>query len=505
MLNIDTLDTVIAVVLVLLVLSLIVQSIQSVLKKIFRLKSLQIEDSLLHLFQNILEPIAADAAADNRLQNEPDFTKSDGWMVRYTGSAPFLRRIYNRLMGTHPYLKRHPEALQLLNDVKAKFAETGRIAQSGQVMLDSISKEDLMRVMQRLPVERIAPGFSRSVGEFYEKIKHLEKEQVDAIRQQIMNLQDSVREIEHTYRVIMSEATGARFDAMAKSFAPLFPLLKDLQPVFHGNAINPRLILGDVINLRKIQLTETHNYLIGLRQSVQQDQAQAQNPELKAALGKLDRTLQEIGEAVVNLRPFESAFAALREQLNKLEGWYDTVMQGFEERYTRSMKTWTLVISFMVVFIFNANIFNIYRDAATSEAKRALILQSSGEIQRLVAARQSTEDTENTVKAVVDSAKKQIDENAAIYTGFGFTPFGWVNEIPNWRSGKGWENMPAWQRYLYPLWMILNWLLMMFLLSVGAPFWQDTLESLFGIKNLLRKKSDTKNVEKESGAGQPRP
>ena len=26
------------------------------------------------------------------------------------------------------------------------------------------------------------------------------------------------------------------------------------------------------------------------------------------------------------------------------------------------------------------------------------------------------------------------------------------------------------------------------LLSVGAPFWQDTLESLFGLKNFLRKK-----------------
>jgi hypothetical protein len=45
---------------------------------------------------------------------------------------------------------------------------------------------------------------------------------------------------------------------------------------------------------------------------------------------------------------------------------------------------------------------------------------------------------------------------------------------------------------------------MALLLSVGAPFWQDALESLFGIKNLLRKQSNTKNVEEEKG-GQPRP
>jgi len=41
--------------------------------------------------------------------------------------------------------------------------------------------------------------------------------------------------------------------------------------------------------------------------------------------------------------------------------------------------------------------------------------------------------------------------------------------------------------------------------SESAPIWQDTLESLFGIKGLIRKKSGTQNVEKQSGEGQPKP
>jgi hypothetical protein len=45
---------------------------------------------------------------------------------------------------------------------------------------------------------------------------------------------------------------------------------------------------------------------------------------------------------------------------------------------------------------------------------------------------------------------------------------------------------------------------MVMLLSAGAPFWQDALESLFGLKNVLRQKSGTKNVEEEKG-GQPKP
>jgi hypothetical protein len=52
---------------------------------------------------------------------------------------------------------------------------------------------------------------------------------------------------------------------------------------------------------------------------------------------------------------------------------------------------------------------------------------------------------------------------------------------------------------------LLGWFIMTMLLSVGAPFWQDVLESLFGLKNKLRKQTGTQNVETESGAGQPKP
>jgi hypothetical protein len=39
---------------------------------------------------------------------------------------------------------------------------------------------------------------------------------------------------------------------------------------------------------------------------------------------------------------------------------------------------------------------------------------------------------------------------------------------------------------------------------LARPFWQDMLESLFGVQSLLRKKGDIKNVEIESGTGQPK-
>jgi hypothetical protein len=50
---------------------------------------------------------------------------------------------------------------------------------------------------------------------------------------------------------------------------------------------------------------------------------------------------------------------------------------------------------------------------------------------------------------------------------------------------------------------ILGWLVMTMLLSLGAPFWHDALQSLFGVKNLLQKKNEQRNVEQAPGAGNP--
>jgi hypothetical protein len=52
---------------------------------------------------------------------------------------------------------------------------------------------------------------------------------------------------------------------------------------------------------------------------------------------------------------------------------------------------------------------------------------------------------------------------------------------PAWvgQSGSEW-----WESRKADVFTLFGWAVMVMLLSVGAPFWQDTLESLFGIKNL---------------------
>jgi hypothetical protein len=48
--------------------------------------------------------------------------------------------------------------------------------------------------------------------------------------------------------------------------------------------------------------------------------------------------------------------------------------------------------------------------------------------------------------------------------------------------------------------ILIGWLLTIVLLSVGAPFWEDVLESLFGVKTMLQQKTAAGSGGKGSGA-----
>lgn len=189
--------------------------------------------------------------------------------------------------------------------------------------------------------------------------------------------------------------------------------------------------------------------------------------------------------------------AQLKEQVNK---WFDTVMQSFEERYTRHMKTVAIIIAIVVVILLNANFFDIYRNISTNDVLRASLVDQREAVEaRLKQAGTQSPETEEQLKVEIERLKKLLDETSA----FGFTPLTGGDVSNFFRAQGAWSGTSVWQRFLHLLELIGGWAIMIMLLSVGAPFWQDALESLFGIKNLLRKKSDTKNVE--DVGGQPKP
>lgn len=162
-------------------------------------------------------------------------------------------------------------------------------------------------------------------------------------------------------------------------------------------------------------------------------------------------------------------------------------MQGFEERYSRHMRSWALVISLVVAVVMDANVIQIWNRLETDPqlvtAKTALIQQRFAEAAKATKTSTDPQDLQTELAALEKSFNQSFADAAALGLQ--------VLDPAEWWSRSLGQKATS----------IVGWLIMAFLLSLGAPFWHDTLESLFGLKNLLRQRGNVSNVEQASGAG----
>jgi hypothetical protein len=472
MLNLNTLNTLIAVVIVLLVLSLVVQSVQQSLKKLLKIKSRQIEDSLVDLFEHVLDRATPPPA---------------GWWRRLIVQSPILRFITR---SKHPCeCDETGEVKALYGAVARKLKELGRTSQSGKLMLDSIAKSDLTKVLLAVAPDVLTPDFTERVKSAATKF--------DALKQLIAQFKPS------GFAAHLSQDSK---DKLAKMQGALRPLIGDVSAFLEGQPTGSSFML-DLKNLREVKLADVQQLITEAQQAVEQDLALAQQQNLAPAVTVLTAGADGLRLIAEGVGALQGAVEGALANLSKAETWYDTVMQSFEERYTRSMKTWGLIISFLVVAVLNANFFTVYRNIAASDVLRNNIIQANDAIAKQYAERaqvNNAAEANQSLQQWYSQSRGQIASDAALYTGLGFTPLR-PADIGDWFNyqNSSWKTATRWQYWSQPFYTLAGWIVMALLLSVGAPFWQDTLESLFGIKNFLRKQSDTKNVEDKGG--QPRP
>lgn len=306
------LDNLIAMAVVLLILSLVVQSIQSGLKKLLKIKSRQIEDSLIDLFEHVL--------------NKPPGSES------FLQQSPILRIVFRR---KHPSEPSDPQVKHLYDDVLKKFRELGRVAQSGKPMLNSLSKEDLLKVLEKIAPNALTPQLTTSLQAVSDQITVVRKTLQSIIPDQLPG------------------DTSAKFSDIQ---ATLLPLLNDFNAIVTGTSIKPDVLIGDVINLRQLKLQDAVSVLGEVQAKIEKDLAAARAAATPAGapstaassladvsvttLQKLAVDFNSVAQAITNLRTeFDSAIAPLRGKLKEVESWFDTVMQSFDERYARGMKT----------------------------------------------------------------------------------------------------------------------------------------------------------------------
>lgn len=446
MFNLDALDKLIAVVVALLVLSLIVQSIQAAIKKFFRIKSLQLEQSLIHLFYYLLDKDAIKA------------------MQSVSDRAPLLRAFFSfvrKFIPGHsePLQARDPQVGALYQAVAEEFMRAGRVSSRGKMLIESASKDELIKFIGQIRVEDL--------------IKHIplpERENMSKIKGEIAAARKAVRELFIKHHMLIEQTPLAEIEE------PLLELLSDANQIL--DLKNSGMTLGD---LSESALGAARKTLDALPDSLEETLLHLKDE----ASGEAAQALRRLQETLAPLSDDLKAVVELPQKLGqipgKVEAWYDTIMRSFDERYTRSMKSFALAISFAVVALLNANLFDIYREISANESKRDLIVQSGERISSRLR-EQPAADAGQINQTLEDWSKKsygEIEQNVSLYTALGFSGPRWI--VDAWKNPQ----RPTAQKIVET---VAGWLITTMLLSVGAPFWQDALESLFGLKNFLRKK-----------------
>ncbi len=453
MFNLDALDNLIAVVVVLLVLSLIVQSVQNTIKRMFRVKSLQLEQSLVHLFYFALDKDAT------------KITKTLGDrmpMLRAIASLPGLRSLMPKNLTQHS--AGDSQVKMLFDAVSKEVLKSGRITPAGKVSLDGLSKDDLLKFIGNMSAGKLLDRLS---GDDADKLKSA-ADKIAAANQALADFNDK-------YQSLIEKTP------LAKYYDPLVQMLGGAAKLSQSDL--DEMTLSDLAEFGKKEFGNADKLLEALPSSIQQTIQRLESDAQQSAADALGKLKDAFDPIKNDLQSIAALPARVGQLTAKVDEWYSTIMQGFEERYNRSMKTFALVISFITVLLLNANIFAIYRQVSSNEQMRAQLVNAGQQIsqklnEQRTAGQTSDAQTDAAINEVVDQQVKKIQENVGVYTSFGF-------EGPKWIARVLKDPGKVFSRGTFET--IIGWIVMTMLLSVGAPFWQDTLESLFGLKNFLRK------------------
>ena len=518
--DLGVLNTIIALVVVLLVLSLLVQAIQTLFKKLLKLKSKQIEGTLKDLYEQAI-------SGENPPEPAPLF------------QSRLLQPLSKLLLAIKNLVRpgsnvSTQKAVDFKNDVLAQFKNIGRKTLFGGAVLDSLSKEDLFKILGKMESEKFFPDYVTKFTALCTEI--------DALKGAIEDLSKN------------NLLRGAASTKIAEISSILAPVFNDAAAIVDGQSqVKPNILFADLLRLGKLDLPSVLTLMDDAQTAIAQEKEQAAKEDNQGevnALQNLSAALTKLAGLVGKLsQTFVNAVSPLRNKLEQIEVWFDTVTQSFDERYARHMRSVSLCLSIVVVIVLNADFFQIYKSLSTNAIQRNMIADAGvGLLKDLKAAQATQSPTPSptpppagqtttpgananqsptptpTPQEVIEvkEALKAVDQLTNTYESFGFHPlsseqlnaFFWSwfgskynKDIKNGVETPYWTKQTAgdwWESRKDNLVTLLGWAVMVMLLSVGAPFWQDTLESLFGIKNLLRQKSGTQNIETASGAGQPR-
>jgi len=390
--DLGILNTVIAFIIILLVLSLLVQAIQTLLKKVFKLKSYQIEGSLKNLYEQVVG-----------VQAPAEVTPPSS---RLTAILTTVKKFLGMKINA-------PETAAdvFKNKVLGQFKNIGRKTLFGNPVLDSLSKEDLFKIIGKLESEDFFPDYVQKFQVLCDCIEALHKA-LDAITS------DSV-------------LRGSASTKIAEIRSILAPIFNNVRTILDGEKVKPKVLFADLLRLGQLDfhglLELVNDAQAAIARETETANTAGKTGEVEA-LQKLSGQFAEVAKLIGDLsQKFVDATSPLRNKIEQVEVWFDTVTQSFDERYTRHMQTASFVISIVVVIVLNVNFFNVYNSLVSNEVQRNLIADKGPEIleqsKRALAAASPTPTPKNVQEALAQS-REEIEDLTRTSQGFGFSPLG---------------------------------------------------------------------------------
>src|SRR5690349_5818601 len=386
--DLGILNTIIALVIILLVLSLLVQAIQTLLKKILKLKSRQIEGSLKDLYEQVVGLPSTEP--------QPE-------LPRVTLILTTIKRVLGMKINI-------PETAAdvFKNKVLDQFKNIGRKTLFGNAVLDSLSKDDLFKVMGKLESEDFFPDYVQKFQVLCDRIQNL-RDALDAITDDQM-------------------LRGSASTKVAEIRSILAPIFNNVSSILDGEKVKPKVLFADLLRLGQLDfhglLELVNDAQAAIARETETANTAGKTGEVEA-LQKLSGQFAEVAKLIGDLsQKFVDATSPLRNKIEQVEVWFDTVTQSFDERYARHMRTVSIVISIFVVIFLNANFFQVYKSLSSNEVQRGLILDKGPEIleqsKRSLVQAVPTPTPKNVQEAIAQS-REEIESLSSTYEGFGFT------------------------------------------------------------------------------------
>jgi hypothetical protein len=228
-----------------------------------------------------------------------------------------------------------------------------------------------------------------------------------------------------------------------------------------------------------------------LKSVVRRLQGLGQNGVRRTALRLDALTASQLSDLILHVDPREvpdlrtsnpdAGRAALELIAKRATAWFPLAMDPVADRYRRRMRGVALATAAAVVLALNADALTIFRQAQTNDQFRQQVSSVTKQLTGLQAQVRDLGDRCLTTEAVSsDSACAPLGPaldslNQAALTAAADTAFlaGITGprrpRDPNWWAGI---------------------LLSTLLVSLGAPFWHDLLETMFGVKNRVRAQAE---------------